>query len=139
MNGDGGSGGSRSDPTGQGRGLAALDLDKIIHERSRLMVLTYLASSDRAETGFTELRDELGMSAGNLSVQLKTLEEAGYVQIEKRFVDNKPYTGVRLTSRGQSALTNYLGELEVIVSSLRGGSRGEGTTTAAAGERGQEA
>jgi DNA-binding MarR family transcriptional regulator len=60
------------------------------------------------------------MSAGNLSVQLKTLEEAGYVQIEKRFVANKPYTGVGLTVRGQKALSDYLGELEVIVASLRG-------------------
>jgi DNA-binding MarR family transcriptional regulator len=100
--------------------LAALELDKVIHERARLMLLTYLASSDKPQTGFTELRDELRMSAGNLSVQLKTLEEAGYVQIEKRFVANKPYTGVGLTVRGQKALSDYLGELEVIVASLRG-------------------
>jgi DNA-binding MarR family transcriptional regulator len=100
--------------------LAALDLDKVIHERARLMLLTYLASSDKAQTGFTELRDGLRMSAGNLSVQLKTLEEAGYVKIEKRFVENKPYTGVGLTARGQKALSDYLGELEVIVASLRG-------------------
>jgi len=85
------------------------------------MVLTYLASSDRTETGFTELRDELGMSAGNLSVQLKTLEEAGYVRIGKRFVENKPYTGVALTARGQLALSEYLSELEIIVASLKGG------------------
>ena len=84
------------------------------------MVLTYLASSDKPQSGFTELRDALQMSAGNLSVQLKTLEEAGYVRIEKRFVGKKPFTGVALTSRGQKALTGYLGELEVIVASLKG-------------------
>ena len=84
------------------------------------MLLTYLASSERAQTGFTELRDELRMSAGNLSVQLKTLEEAGFVRIEKRFVDNKPYTGVSLTVQGQKALSDYLEELEVIVASLKG-------------------
>jgi DNA-binding MarR family transcriptional regulator len=125
-------GGESSLSAGGGRGLAALGLDKIIHEKARLMVLTYLASSDRPQAGFTELRGALQMSAGNLSVQLKTLEEAGYVRIEKRFVDNKPYTGVALTSKGQKALSGYLGELEVIVASLKGrrerkpGSRREG-------------
>jgi|GEM_PF-93248 len=148
MNGDDKPGGSRSGGSDAGRRIAGLDLDKVIHERSRLMVLTYLASSDKAETGFTELRDELGMSAGNLSVQLKTLEEAGYVKIEKRFVDNKPYTGVALTAQGQRALSEYLGELEVIVASLRAASGSAGpkskqssdnrAKTAAASERGQE-
>jgi DNA-binding MarR family transcriptional regulator len=109
-----------SGSSGAGRDIASLDLDKVIHEKTRLMLLTYLASSDKAETGFTELRDELRMSGGNLSVQLKTLEEADYVKIEKRFVENKPYTGVALTAHGQKALSDYLGELEVIVASLRG-------------------
>ena len=89
------------------------------------MLLTYLASSDKVETPFTELRDELRLSAGNLSVQLKTLEEAGYVRIDKRFVENKPYTGVALAAKGQRALSDYLGELEVIVASLRGSPAGE--------------
>ncbi len=84
------------------------------------MLLTYLASSDKTETPFTELRDELRLSAGNLSVQLKTLEEAGYVRIDKRFVDKKPSTSVALTFKGQNALSSYLAELEVIVASLRG-------------------
>jgi DNA-binding MarR family transcriptional regulator len=118
-------GGERSGSSGTARDLAGLDLDKVIHERAKLMLLTYLASSDKAQTGFTELRDELRMSAGNLSVQLKTLEEAGYVQIDKRFVENKPYTGVALTAKGQRALSDYLGELEVIVASLRGSPAGE--------------
>ena len=125
MIGDAGTGGESSGSSGPVRELADLDLDKVIHERARLMILTYLASSESAQTGFTELRDELRISAGNLSVQLKTLEEAGYVQIEKRFVANKPYTGVALTASGQKALTAYLGELEVIVASLRGSPAGE--------------
>jgi DNA-binding MarR family transcriptional regulator len=119
------SGGERSGSSGTARDLAGLDLDKVIHERARLMLLTYLASSDKAQTGFTELRDELRMSAGNLSVQLKTLEEAGYVRIDKRFVENKPYTGVALTAKGQRALSDYLGELEIIVASLRGSPAGD--------------
>ncbi len=103
------------------RALSGLELDRVIHERARLVLLTYLASSDRAETSFTELRDNLGFTAGNLSVQLRTLEEAGYVKIDKRFVAHKPLTGVRLTVKGEKAITAYLGNLEVIVTALRGG------------------
>jgi DNA-binding MarR family transcriptional regulator len=127
---------SGSEPGGEGgpgtvgKDLAGLGLDKVIHEKARLMVLTYLASSDKPQSGFTELRDALQMSAGNLSVQLRTLADAGYVRIEKRFVDKKPFTGVALTSRGQKALSGYLGELEVIVASLRG-RRGRGAEGAA--------
>jgi DNA-binding MarR family transcriptional regulator len=101
--------------------LAGIDLDRVIHERSRLMVLTYLSTSEGGEAGFTELRDGLGFSAGNLSVQIKTLEEAGYVRVDKRFVAKKSYTGVRLTPAGESALSGYLAGLEVIVASLRVG------------------
>jgi DNA-binding HxlR family transcriptional regulator len=109
-------------PGGEGASsISGLDLDKVIHERSRLMILTFLASSAMGEVGFTELRDGLGFSAGNLSVQLRTLEEAGYVRIEKRFVENKSFTGVRLAPAGQDALSDYLAELEFIVASLKGG------------------
>jgi DNA-binding MarR family transcriptional regulator len=103
------------------RQLSGLELDRVIHERARLVLLTYLASSDKAETSFTELRDTLALTAGNLSVQLRTLEEAGYVKIEKRFVGNKPFTGVRLTVKGEKAITAYLENLEVILTALRGG------------------
>lgn len=108
---------------GGGKPLASVDLDRVIHERSRLMVLTYLSSSERGEAGFTELRDGLAFSSGNLSVQIKTLEEAGYVRVDKRFVAKKSYTGVSLTSEGQRALAAYLNELEVIVKSLKASSK----------------
>jgi DNA-binding MarR family transcriptional regulator len=114
-----------NDPTeteGRGSSFGRLELDKIIHERARLMILTFLASSQQNEVGFTEIRDSLGFTAGNLSVQLRTLEDAGYVEIEKRFVDNKSFTGVRLTNEGQHALSAYLAELELIVSSLKSSS-----------------
>lgn len=103
------------------RSLSGLELDRVIHERARLVLLTYLASSENAETSFTELRDKLALTAGNLSVQLRTLEEAGYVKIEKRFVANKPFTGVRLAVKGEKAITAYLENLEVILTALRGG------------------
>jgi DNA-binding MarR family transcriptional regulator len=104
-----------------GRGeLGALELDRTIHEKARLMILAFLSSSGEPETGFTELRDALGLSAGNLSIQLKNLEEAGYVGLEKGYRDNKPYTSVRLSAAGRRALEAYLAELEVIVASLKG-------------------
>jgi DNA-binding MarR family transcriptional regulator len=104
--------------------FADLEIDKMVHERARLLILTYLASGDSAETGFTELRAALAMTAGNLSIQLKNLEEAGYVATEKRFQDNKPYTGVRLTVEGQSALERYLAAMEELVASVRKSSPG---------------
>jgi len=104
--------------------LGSLGLDKLIHEKARLMLLTYLSSSDAPESSFTELRDALGMSAGNLSIQLKTLEEAGYVTIEKSFKANKPNTAVRLSIDGRKALDTYLKELETILATARG-ARGE--------------
>lgn len=97
------------------------NLDRIVHERARLVILAHLASSTQAETGFTELRDSLGFTPGNLSVQLKTLEEAGYVTTNKRFVDRKPFTGVSLTFAGKEALETYLKEVEQLIANLRRG------------------
>ena len=100
--------------------LAGLELDRTIHEKARLMILAFLSSRSEPETGFTELRDALEMSAGNLSIQLRNLEEAGYVGIEKGYRDNKPYTGVRLAASGRRALESYIAELEVVIASLKG-------------------
>ncbi|MGB4573223.1 MAG: transcriptional regulator [Rectinemataceae bacterium] len=94
-------------------------LDRIVHEQARLRILTYLASSSDPEVGFTDLRDDLGFTGGNLSTQLKTLESAGYIAILKRFVSGKPFTGVRLSQKGFKALEAYLEDLEMILSVLR--------------------
>ena len=94
-------------------------LDKVIHERARLIILAYLSSSDRPAVGFTELREKLGLTAGNLSIQLKTLEGAGYVRIAKSFVENRPNTSIRLTAKGQGALNGYLKEMELLMRSLK--------------------
>jgi DNA-binding MarR family transcriptional regulator len=117
----------------KGKSLSELDLDRVIHERSRLRILTYLASAGKGETGFTEIRDELGFTGGNLSVQLRTLEEAGYVRMDKRFVANKSYTGVSITVAGHRALSAYLDELEVIVASLKAGVANDQDETAQGG------
>lgn len=95
------------------------EFDKIIHERARLRILVYLASSQEAETGFTDIKKDLGMTAGNLSVQLGTLEEAGYIQLRKTYIGKKPYTGIRLTLTGANALDRYLNDMESVLSSLR--------------------
>ena len=94
-------------------------LDKVIHERVRLSILAYLASS--TEPSVTELKEKLELTAGNLSIQLRNLEEVGYVEITKSFVDNRPNTAVRLTTEGGRALTDYLSEMEALISALKSG------------------
>ena len=94
-------------------------LDRIVHERSRLMILTYLSTSSTGVANFTELKEGLGLTAGNLSVQLRNLEEVGYVDIEKSFVENRPNTAVGITELGRAALTDYLAEMEALIESLK--------------------
>lgn len=81
-------------------------IDEVIHGRMRLGIMVYLADADAAD--FTELKTVLEATQGNLSVHLKKLEEAGYVAIEKSFVNNKPLTRVAITSDGRKAFAAYL-------------------------------
>jgi DNA-binding MarR family transcriptional regulator len=85
---------------------APADLDQLIHERLRLGIISALAVHDALS--FTELRDLLRTSDGNLSVQARRLEDAGYVTCQKRFEDRKPKTTYRLTAKGRAALEHYL-------------------------------
>jgi DNA-binding MarR family transcriptional regulator len=96
-----------------------VELDKIIHERARLMILTYLTGLEKDTASFQEIKDALELTSGNLSVQLKNLEQAGYIAIEKRFLDNRPVTEARLTPEGSMALTQYLDEMERIIHAAR--------------------
>lgn len=95
-------------------------INKIIHERVRLLILTYLAGSDKQEINFNELQTSLELTSGNLSVQLRKLKEAGYLEIEKTFRDNKPYTTIFITPEGRKALNQYIEEMESIIGTLRG-------------------
>lgn len=88
-------------------------LDPLLHERGRLAIVAVLAAVDGLT--FTELRDELEMTDGNLSVHLQKLEDRGYITIEKQFVGRRPQTTCRITASGQAALTRYLNHLEAIV------------------------
>lgn len=94
-------------------------LDKIIHEHTRLQIVTYLSAGSKKSVSFSELKEKLGLSSGNLSVQLRRLEEAGYLSITKKFKDRKPLTSVSITARGLDALQSYIGELEGIVERLK--------------------
>ena len=96
-------------------------LDKIIHERARLLIVTYLANNRHDEVSFNELQEKLSFTPGNLSVQLKNLKKAGYVNIQKTFKNNKPYTTIIITAKGSEALNHYLDEMERIIQSLRKG------------------
>ena len=81
-------------------------IDDVIHGRLRLGVMAYLANAEVAD--FNELKAALEVTQGNLSVQLRKLEEAGYVTIEKSFLGRKPRTQVRLAAAGRKAFAAYL-------------------------------
>jgi DNA-binding HxlR family transcriptional regulator len=87
-------------------------LDKTIHEKGRLGIMTLLAT--RPSWTFQDLKSELKMSDGNLVTHLRTLHQAGYVSVTKEILD-RPQTSYALTTRGRSAFQDYLGVLEQIV------------------------
>ena len=81
-------------------------IDDVIHGRLRLGVMAYLANAEVAD--FNELKAVLEVTQGNLSVQLRRLEDAGYVAIEKGFLGRKPRTQLRITPAGRKAFATYL-------------------------------
>lgn len=90
-----------------------LQIDRIIHEKGRLPIVSLLAAV--SEMSFTEIRDALKMTDGNLSVHLRTLQEAGYLAITKTFQQRKPLTTCALTPEGRQAFARYISLLEQIV------------------------
>ena len=90
-----------------------LQLDRVIHEKGRLAIMSMLAASP--ELSFTELRDTLNMTDGNLTTHIRTLQEAGYVSVTKSFQNNRPLTTCSLTPSGKKAFTNYINLLESII------------------------
>ena len=101
-----------------GSGLKAPDeLDRLIHERIRLGIVSALAANE--SLSFADLKDVLGTSDGNLSVHARKLEEAGYIRVHKGFEDRKPKTEYRLTPKGRKALEGYLARMEEILSAAR--------------------
>lgn len=102
-------------------------LDPLVHSRVRLAVLSLLAGAESA--AFPYIRDQVRTSDGNLATHLRKLEEAGYVAMEKEFVDRKPVTRYRLTGAGREALEAYVTGLEAILGSEVGevGEVGDGS------------
>jgi DNA-binding MarR family transcriptional regulator len=94
------------------------ELDPVLHERGRLAIVSVLAAAARLT--FSELREALDMTVGNLSVHLQKLEEKGYIAIDKQFVGRRPCTSARLTDAGRQALARYLAYLEAIIKQNRG-------------------
>ena len=88
-------------------------IDEVIHGRLRLGVMAYLANAEVAD--FNELKAVLEVTQGNLSVQLRKLEEPGYVTIEKSFLGRKPHTQVRITPAGRAAFATYLEALGKLI------------------------
>ena len=95
----------------------ALSLDSLIHERVRLGIVSALAGHDRVP--FTDLRDSLGLTDGNLSAHARKLEDAGYLRCHKSFVGRTPRTEYELTARGRRELAHYLEHLEGIIRTAR--------------------
>ena len=94
-----------------------LKLDRVIHENGGLAIMSLLAAN--TELSFTEMKQTLGMTDGNLSVHLRTLQEAGYISISKTFQDRRPLTTCSLTAGGRKAFASYIDLLEQIVRESR--------------------
>ena len=90
-----------------------LQLDRVIHEKGRLAIMAMLAASP--ELSFTELRDGLNLTDGNLSTHVRTLQEEGLVSVAKSYQNNRPLTTCSLTAAGRKAFAEYIALLEQIV------------------------
>jgi DNA-binding MarR family transcriptional regulator len=89
------------------------EIDNVIHGRLRLGIMAYLADAEAAD--FSELKRVLEATQGNLGANLITLEEAGYITIEKSFVGRKPLTRARITAEGRQAYRRYLLQMAKLV------------------------
>ena len=86
------------------------DLDPILHSQLRLAVMSLLISVKEAE--FTFIKDKTNASAGNLSVQVQKLKDAGYIDVAKKFKDNYPLTTCKITKEGIKAFEDYVVSLQ---------------------------
>jgi DNA-binding MarR family transcriptional regulator len=94
-------------------------ISDIIHGRLRLGVMAFLDNAEAAS--FTELKTALSVTSGNLSIQMRKLEEAGYIKIDKSIVGRKPLTTIRMTAAGRKAFAIYIEALsDVLGGALKG-------------------
>ena len=106
-----------STPAGPATPGSALDLDRLIHERIRLGILSALAVHDTLT--FNDLKHLLETTDGNLSVHARKLEDAGYIDCAKRFEGRVPKTEYRLAPPGRRALERYLDHMEALIHATR--------------------
>jgi|SRR5579864_1775209 len=107
----------RTAPAARQPETAAASLDRLIHERTRLAIISALAVN--TSLTFSELKELLGASDGNLSVHARKLEDAGYVSCSKSFAGRMPKTEYRLTPSGRRALEKYLNHMEALIQATR--------------------
>ena len=93
-------------------------LDPAIHAPARLMILAFLGAVESAD--FTFLLTQTGLTRGNLSTHVSRLEEAGYVEVKKEFVDRIPRTLYKLTDSGQKAIEQYRKNMRQVIDQLLG-------------------
>jgi DNA-binding MarR family transcriptional regulator len=86
------------------------DLDPILHSQLRLAVTSLLIAAKEAE--FTFIKEKTNATAGNLSVQIQKLKDAGYIDVHKQFKDNYPQTVCRITPKGIAAFENYVNSIQ---------------------------
>ena len=92
-------------------------LAKVIHEKTRMAIMSLLAASK--EMSFTDIRESLNMTDGNLITHIRTLQKAGYVAVSKSYKENRPLTTCRLTAEGSDTFRGYVDLLEGIVQLAR--------------------
>lgn len=102
-------------------GQSPEQLDKIIHDRTRLGIVSALAAN--AKLSFTELRNLLNTTDGNISVHARKLEDAGYLVCEKSFKGRTPLTEYSITTDGRAALGKYLDHMEALIAAMKGTGR----------------
>jgi DNA-binding MarR family transcriptional regulator len=86
------------------------DLDPILHSQLRLSIISILISGN--EANFKFIKENTGATSGNISIQIKKLQDAGYIQVEKTFRNNYPNTTISITSKGIKAFENYVSNLK---------------------------
>lgn len=94
------------------------ELDKVIHERMRLGIISALAANETLS--FTDLKNLLNTTDGNISVHARKLEDAGYLECLKSFNGRVPLTEYKITNDGREALNRYLNHMEALISAMRG-------------------
>jgi DNA-binding transcriptional ArsR family regulator len=94
------------------------ELDKVIHERMRLGIISALAANEKLS--FSDLKHLLNTTDGNISVHARKLEEAGYLTCEKSFKGRMPLTEYKITGAGKQALERYLSHMEALIKAMKG-------------------